>query len=145
MKKGLWLFILSPAFLFISICWNHWPDEKGIVTEHIALEIHSSIEELESLTWWKRDCDLTSSLTTLLPFFLCWNHWPDEKGIVTFSSPLFKFFNYNWLESLTWWKRDCDCISCFFNCNIHQVGIIDLMKKGLWLLPCRCLQVCALL
>ena len=108
MKKGLWLIVL-------------------IVVSAIGVA-------LESLTWWKRDCDAKEQYLIIPTAFLRWNHWPDEKGIVTLFYYFPPIFLWELLESLTWWKRDCDFfISLLFFITSYPVGIIDLMKKGLWL------------
>ena len=86
----------------------------------------------------KKGLWLHYSIYSLNDFCFRWNHWPDEKGIVTLQPIIFINFSAT-LESLTWWKRDCDIKAAFCPSILpKKVGIIDLMKKGLWLiLPLR--------
>ena len=108
MKKGLWLSLHQFHSSSSVICWNHWPDEKGIVTFMLSI--------------------ITVS------FLPCWNHWPDEKGIVTIWQLL---FCQNMFASWNHWPDEKGIVTINWNLPIvntlYTVGIIDLMKKGLWL------------
>ena len=110
--------------------------------------------QIESLTWWRRDCDSKGSNQDsswssdwiidlmkkgLRRFFATLNtdknisrlnHWPDEEGIATLSFCTI-LIRSSAIESLTWWRRDCDVVLQIASWSNNCDWIIDLMKKGL--------------
>ena len=79
-EEGIATFCKKPDRIRVSSGLNHWPDEEGIATQ-IARSVRSVIKPIESLTWWRRDCDAGNTINFLRLWRL--NHWPDEEGIAT--------------------------------------------------------------